>query len=95
MVDKDIIIVTAVILFIVFAVLLVPILSLITRKTNQGFTSKRVEAEQIYNLIKKNGGIENLRYNEFKIIYPEGNNVLYTKLKKLKNFTIENIEQQI
>ncbi len=47
-----------------------------------GFDSKRAIAEKIYNSI---GGIStrDLRYEEFIKKYPEGDNALYSDIKKL------------
>jgi hypothetical protein len=44
-------------------------------------------------IINKYGGINNINYDEFIYEYPEGNNVLYIKLKKMNNINTHEIEK--
>lgn len=55
-----------------------------------GFDSKRVIAEKIYNRI---GGIptRDLRYEEFIKKYPEGDNALYSDIKKLDVIDVDGL----
>ena len=74
-------------IFFVVALIALLLLFLLYMNTNlsgfgMGFESKREVAEKIYRSIG-NIPTRNLRYDEFMAKYPEGDNALYTDIKKL------------
>lgn len=60
---------------------------------HQGFSSKKDKAIKLYTSINENGGPDNLSFNEFKSIYPDADNILYSKIKLLNKFEPDSIEK--
>jgi hypothetical protein len=82
---------SAVVVFLIIVVAVITIIYLaVGTKTAFGFTSR--DAAVIQAIINKYGGIENIRYDEFIREYPNGNNIIYMKLKRYSNPTMGDIE---
>lgn len=60
---------------------------------HQGFSSKRDKAIKLYTSINEMGGPSNISFNEFKNIYPDADNILYSKIKLLNKFEPDTIEK--
>jgi hypothetical protein len=79
-----------------FALLAVVLMALLIiaitkhHKSGMGFDSKRMIAEKIYKSIG-NVPTRNLRYEDFIKKYPEGDNALYSDIKKLDMVDVDGL----